>query len=85
MGLDRNRDATAQLVAKKKGPSRPPARQGVRGARRAKEKLTSVQKPMMMLKPPQWLKVEHGQNRQMTVTRNTGVPMEPIVGIPRTE
>ena len=73
------------LRAKKKGPSRPPANPSVREARRAKEKLTSVLKPMMKLTPPQWLKVEHGQNRQMTITRNTGTPKEPTVGIPRTE
>ena len=84
----RNPRATAlkeMLKARKKGPSRPPAKTGVKEVRRAKEKLTSVQRPMMRLKLPQWLKVEHGKNRQKTYIRNIGTRKVPIAGTPRME
>ena len=71
--------------ARKKAPSKPLEKVKGREARKEKERLTSVQMPRMKPRPPQWPKVDHGQNRQKNHIRNIGVPMEPIVGIPRTE
>ena len=76
---------TVMLRAMTKALSRPPGNQRKREARKEKERLTSVQMPRMMPMPPQWLKVGHGMNRQKIFIRNFGIPMEPIVGIPRTE
>ena len=76
---------TVTLKAKTRALSRPPGKIGKREARKEKERLTSVPRPRKEPMPLQWLKVDHGQNRLMIFIRNFGVPMEPTVGIPRTE